>query len=84
MQSEKEIIEEIELAKLAWRDRQHSDCANWLHKARPMPKEHFKKEVRDGSRGDGKRDPGRFKLYQSQMPVIERVIDRNGGCDAGK
>jgi hypothetical protein len=27
------------------RDGQHLDCASWLHKARPMPKEHFKKEV---------------------------------------
>ena len=52
MQSAKEI-EEIELAKLAWRDRQHSDCANWLHKARPMPKEHFKKEVEMELAGTG-------------------------------
>src|ERR1039457_5894992 len=28
----------IELAKLARRDRQHFDCATWLHKARQMPK----------------------------------------------
>ena len=35
----------IELAKLARRDGQHFDCATWLHKARQMPKEDFKKEV---------------------------------------
>jgi hypothetical protein len=35
----------IELAKVARRDRQHFDCATWLHKARKMPKEDFKKEV---------------------------------------
>ena len=35
----------IELAKLARRDRQHFDCATWLHKAHQMPKEDFKKEV---------------------------------------
>ena len=35
----------IELAKLARRDRQNFDCATWLHKARQMPKEDFKKEV---------------------------------------
>jgi hypothetical protein len=35
----------IELAKLARRDRQHFDCATWLHNAREMPKEDFKQEV---------------------------------------
>jgi hypothetical protein len=35
----------IELAKLARRDRQHFDCATWLHKTRQMPKEDFKKDV---------------------------------------
>ena len=29
----------LELAKLARRDRQHFDCATWLHRAREMPKE---------------------------------------------
>src|SRR5438093_13067084 len=35
----------IELVKLARPDRQNFDCATWLHKARQMPKEDFKKEV---------------------------------------
>ena len=35
----------LELAKLARRDRQHFDCATWLHRAREMPKEQFKQEV---------------------------------------
>src|ERR1039458_1030247 len=26
-------------------DRQHLDCATWLHKARELPKEQFKREV---------------------------------------
>ena len=26
-------------------DRQHFDCATWLHKARELPKEQFKREV---------------------------------------
>ena len=25
-------------------DRRHFDCATWLHKAREMPKEQFKRE----------------------------------------
>jgi len=32
----------VELAMLARRDRQHFDCATWLHRAREMPKEQFK------------------------------------------
>jgi len=32
----------LELAKLARRDREHFDCATWLHRAREMPKEQFK------------------------------------------
>jgi hypothetical protein len=35
----------LELAKLARRDRQEFDCATWLHKARSLPKEQFKREV---------------------------------------
>jgi hypothetical protein len=35
----------LELAKLARRGRQNFACATWLHKARQMPKEDFKREV---------------------------------------
>jgi hypothetical protein len=35
----------IELAKLARRDRQHFDCATWLHKARELSKEDFQQAV---------------------------------------
>src|SRR5689334_20614054 len=35
----------LELAKLARRDTQEFDCATWLHKARELPKEQFKREV---------------------------------------
>ena len=67
----------IELAKLARRDRQHFDCATWLHKARQMPKEEFKQEVEKELTGR-ETEPWEiiyFKLYQSQMPVIERAIE---------
>ena len=67
----------IELAKLARRDRQHFDCATWLHKARQMPKEDFKKEVEKELTGR-ETEPWEiiyFKLYQSQMPVIEKAIE---------
>jgi hypothetical protein len=68
----------IEIAKLARRDRQHFDCATWLHKARVMPKEEFKQEVEKELTGR-ETEPWEiiyFKLYQSQMPVIERAIER--------
>src|SRR5438045_8339984 len=34
-----------ELTKVARSDGQQFDCATWLHKARELPKEHFKHEV---------------------------------------
>ncbi len=67
----------IELAKLARRDRQHFDCATWLHKARRMPKQDFKKEVERELTGR-ETEPWEiiyFKLYQSQMPVVEKAIE---------
>ena len=59
---------EIELAKLAWRDRQHSDCANWLYKARTMPKEHFKKEVEMELAGTGNGTPGDYLIQAVPEP----------------
>ena len=67
----------LELAKLARRDRQNFDCATWLHRARQMPKEDFKKEVERELTGK-ETEPWEiiyFKLYQSQMPVIEKAIE---------
>jgi len=67
----------LELAKLAKRDRQHFDCATWLHRAREMPKEQFKQAVEKELTG-GETEPWEivyFKLYQSQMPVVERAIE---------
>jgi len=37
--------EGLELAKVARLDGQEFDCATWLHKAKEMPKENFKREV---------------------------------------
>ncbi|MGA7402558.1 MAG: hypothetical protein WBW38_21240 [Candidatus Sulfotelmatobacter sp.] len=70
----------LELAKLARRDRQDFDCATWLHRAREMPKEDFKREVERELTGK-ETEPWEliyFKLYQSQMPVIERAIETAG------
>src|SRR5881398_2778215 len=67
----------VELAKIARRDRQDFDCATWLHKAREMPKEQFKREVEKELTGKDE-EPSEliyFKLYKSQVPVIEQAID---------
>jgi hypothetical protein len=67
----------LELAKVARRDRQHFDCATWLHKAQEMPKDQFKQEVERELTGK-ETEPWEivyFKLYKSQIPVIERAVE---------
>jgi hypothetical protein len=67
----------VELAKLARRDGQDFDCATWLHKARQLPKDQFKHEVEKELTGIDS-EPAEiiyFKLYKSQIPVIEQAIE---------
>jgi hypothetical protein len=67
----------LELAKIARRDREDFDCATWLHKAREMPKEQFKQEVEKELTGRDN-EPAEiiyFKIYKSQVPVIEQAIE---------
>ena len=67
----------LELAKVARRDGQEFDCATWLHKAREMPKEEFKREVEKDLTGK-ETEPWEivyFKFYKSQIPVIEQAIE---------
>ena len=66
-----------ELAKLARRDGQHFDCAPWVHKARFMPREVFRREVEKKLTGR-EEEPSEliyFKVYKSQIPVIEQAIE---------
>jgi hypothetical protein len=67
----------VELAKLARRDGEDFDCATWLHKAREMPKEQFKQEVEKEMTGREAEpsDLVYFKLYKSQIPVVEQAIE---------
>ena len=70
----------LELAKIARSDRQEFDCATWLHKARSLPKEQFKREVEQHLTGQ-ETEPSEiiyFKLYKSQIPVIEQAIETAG------
>jgi hypothetical protein len=67
----------LELAKLARSEGQAFDCATWLHKARSLPKELFKREVERALTGR-ETEPWEiiyFKLYKSQIPVIEQAIE---------
>ena len=65
-----------EIAKVARRDGEHFNCANWLHKAKEMPMQQFKDEVEQYLTGDS--EPSEliyFKVYRSQMPVIEQALE---------
>jgi len=68
----------LELAKLARsRDGQEFDCATWLHKAKDLPKEEFQREVERELTGKDS-EPHEliyFKVYKSQIPVIEQAIE---------
>ena len=67
----------VELVKVARRDGENFDCATWLHKAKGMPKEGFKGEVERHLTGK-ETEPWEiiyFKLYKSQLPVVEKAIE---------
>ena len=67
----------LELAKLARRDGQGFESATWLHKARAMPKEEFKRAVERELTGR-ETEPWEIiylKLYKSQIPVIEQALE---------
>jgi len=67
----------LELAKIARRDGQDFDCATWLHKARILPKEDFRRAVEKELTGK-ETEPSEliyFKVYKSQTSVIEQAIE---------
>ena len=66
-----------ELAKLARAEGQSFDCAPWVHKARSMPREEFAREVEKELTGRDS-EPHEiiyFKIYKSQIPVIEQALE---------
>jgi hypothetical protein len=66
-----------ELAKLARAEGQRFVCAPWVHKARSMPREEFKREVEKELTGR-ETEPHEimyFKMYKSQIPVIEQALE---------
>jgi hypothetical protein len=70
----------VELAKLARKQGQRFESATWMHKARQMPKEEFRREVEKELTGKDS-EPSEliyFKVYKSQIPVLERAIETAG------
>ena len=67
----------VEMLKVARREGDSFDCATWLHKAQELPKEAFKREVERHLTGQ-ETEPWEliyFKLYKSQLPVIEQALE---------
>jgi hypothetical protein len=66
-----------ELIKVARRDGAEFDCATWLHKAKELPKEEFKRAVECHLTGK-ETEPWElvyFKLYKTQLPVVEQALE---------
>ncbi len=66
-----------ELTKVARSDGKDFNCAAWMHKARSLPRDQFKRAVDQHLTGKDT-EPTEivyFKFYQSQLPVIEQAIE---------
>jgi hypothetical protein len=66
-----------ELVKVARADRDSFECAPWVHKAKEMPKEAFKREVERHLTGK-ETEPWEilyFKFYKTQLTVIEQALE---------
>jgi hypothetical protein len=67
----------LDLAKVARRDGQKFNCATWLHKAKTLPKDQFRREVEKELTGEDS-EPWEllyFKLYKSQIPIIDQALE---------
>jgi hypothetical protein len=67
----------VDLAKLARKQGQEFESATWLHKARHMHRDEFRREVEKELTGKDS-EPSElifFKVYKSQVPVIEQAIE---------
>jgi len=69
-----------ELAKVARREGQRFESATWVHKAQALSKEEFKRAVEKHLTGK-ETEPWEllyFKVYKSQLPVIEHALEMAG------
>ena len=66
-----------ELVKVARKDGAEFICAPWVHKAKELPKEQFKREVERHLTGKETEawEILYFKLYKSQLGVVERALE---------
>jgi hypothetical protein len=69
-----------ELAKVARREGERFESAPWVHKAQALPKEEFKREVERHLTGKETEawEIVYFKLYKSQLPVVEKALETAG------
>jgi hypothetical protein len=67
----------LELAKLAKRNGQEFESAIWLHKAKSLAPQEFQREVERQLTGRDSEpwDIIYFKLYKSQIPVVDQAIE---------
>jgi hypothetical protein len=66
-----------EMVKVARREGEQFDCAPWVHKAKDLNREGFEREVERHLTGQ-ETEPWEliyFKLYKSQLPVIEQALE---------
>jgi hypothetical protein len=66
-----------ELVKVVRREGREFDCAPWVHKARELPIEEFKRAVERHLTGR-EIEPWEityFKFYKSQLPIIEKALE---------
>ena len=69
-----------ELVRVARADGQRFDCAPWVHKARELPRKEFPRAVEEHVTGK-ESEPWEllyFKVYKSQLLVIERALETVG------
>jgi hypothetical protein len=66
-----------ELVKVARKDGAEFACAPWVHKAKELPREEFKREVERHLTGKETEawEIIYFKLYKSQLPVVEKALE---------
>ena len=65
---------------MARRDGPEFDCAPWVHKAKTLPKEAFKRQVDRYLTGKETEtwEIIYFKLYKGQLSVVERALEIAG------
>ena len=69
-----------ELVKVARREGREFDCAPWVHKAKELPREEFKRAVERHLTGQETEawEIIYFKVYKSQLPVVEQALETAG------